>query len=1007
MELKINTNSGLGSLINNDVIEEEMVNLSKKSIKNNINELNNLPLIIQSYLRENNLAIVTFNNIESYHIVRGAYLKKSENARAKDFIFQFNENNLYYFFITKEENPNYLKPKVTRERNRSAIRIKIDKNKEDDENKENTEINLNFDYNRFLLKSVLLKVPNTPGGKTEVFKTDLLDREVCQVSNSTLESIDYYKAKSIKPEKSKQNFEKFDLLLEKYYILEIESKKPPNETIIKEDGIISVLYLMTPSKNVTINLFTMIKYSLYFIKETLYNYIGKYIHDMIYDFCHLPSDCFTDFLSHIGCLSQAKGSNFNIVFPLKKYIQTLESLSQKNLINHMYRNLPNITKVKSADRIPFHKFILMLEKYKQYYATKEYKVKQKYLNGKKAKNYVFLKPSLIFDPINDKITKEHKINMNNVIKTFLEILEKFFIENLSKDKRIIRNFMIQNLSKFLTQYTSFKGFFNLDIIMNEDNVFEFRCTANKECNRAINNNMFGCVVGLLGCINYLFGFNEGFFHKHFTIMEYSYNFNEKNVIHTFLECNDSSKKNKVRLFDIPFMEKWNYQVAGLLLYIYREKFGFLSDNINISNNQELNNKHSNFAKLFDEINKNISNDLFLYYEDVLPDYYKFCKSISNSPLNKYNCLDNLCQNFTNNSVITLLKKNVIFFNPFEGVYKINQKHLLNYPNLNSILEPYLIMVDERYKLYLDKKEKKEQYLKDNNLNEKIFYEQLKMINIEKVHYSIFMKKDKNDKDKDIDKEKLIEADIDENEEEEIEDKKDEDEINNIENNNIISTSTISNKVEKEPVIGESYDVEDIYPEKMHKVSMKTILPEKIPKELFDFYFLLNLYYNYSYETIKELKTIFSNYDIIKRYIASIESSITITFNEIDRTIIKTTQKNKYDVKEIKKKQKKGLIKDLIILRKLTNLTRRMNYIFCEYMNGVIQDIINDQWSSIAYKNELGKKHYLKIGHYMIDFLAYEKKGINFNSFKYFETTDIYKKLFDNDNMINTSGNIDN
>ena len=114
MELKINTNSGLGSLINNDVIEEEMVNLSKKSIKNNINELNNLPLIIQSYLRENNLAIVTFNNIESYHIVRGAYLKKSENARAKDFIFQFNENNLYYFFITKEENPNYLKPKVTR-----------------------------------------------------------------------------------------------------------------------------------------------------------------------------------------------------------------------------------------------------------------------------------------------------------------------------------------------------------------------------------------------------------------------------------------------------------------------------------------------------------------------------------------------------------------------------------------------------------------------------------------------------------------------------------------------------------------------------------------------------------------------------------------------------------------------------------------------------------------------------------------------------------------------------
>ena len=130
--------------------------------------------------------------------------------------------------------------------------------------------------------------------------------------------------------------------------------------------MLSVTYLLTPSKTTTINLFTMIKYSLYFIKETLYNYIGKYIHDMIYDFCHLPSECFTDFLSHIGCLSQGKGSNYNIIFPLKKYIQTLDSLSQKNLITHIYRNLPNITKPKAANRLPFHKFILMYEKYKQF-----------------------------------------------------------------------------------------------------------------------------------------------------------------------------------------------------------------------------------------------------------------------------------------------------------------------------------------------------------------------------------------------------------------------------------------------------------------------------------------------------------------------------------------------------------------------------------------------------------------------------------------------------------------
>ena len=990
MELQINTNSGSESLINSENIniisEEETVTLSTKSLRNTKKELDTIPSAIQNYLKDNNVAIVTFNNIESFQIIQCAYLKKTENVRSKDYIFQFNENQQYYLFITKEENPNYLKQNISKHmRTKSIIKFKTEKEKDEPikEEKVKNEIDLNFDYNKYLLKLVIMKLPNSKG-KTEIFKTDILDREICQISNTTLESINYYKtSKEIKPEKAKKNVDNFNLMLEKYYILEVETKKPMNETTMKEDGILSVLYLMTVSKTVTIKLFTMIKYSLYFIKETLYNYIGKYIHDMIYDFCHLPSDCFSDFLSHIGCLSHGKGSNYNIIFPLKKYIKTLDSLSQKNLISHIYRNLPNIARPKAAIRIPFHKFILMLEKYKQYHSSREYKVKQKYLSIKK---YSFLKPSLIFDPINDKITKENKINLNNVLKTFFEILEKFFFENMTSDKNIIINFMIQNLSKFLTQYTSLKGFFNIDIVLNEDNMFEFRCTKNKECNKAINKNMFGCVVGLLGCINYIFGFNEGFFHKHFTIMEYSFNFNEKNIIHTFLSCNDSSTKNKVRIFDIPFMEKWNYKVAGLLLYIYKIKFGFLNDEDDLrKSHNSLNNQHNNFAILFDEINKQISEEVFLYYEEVLPDYYQFCKSISYSPLDKYNCLDNLCQNFANNSVRNLIKNNVIFFNPFEAVYTINQKHLLNYPNLNSILEPYLIMVDEQYKIYLEKKEKKEQYLKEINLDIKQYYKQLKIINVEKVHYSIFMGKDKKDK-------KLENNIIEIEEEEEFEDNKED------ENNNIIST--ISTDLERESNINNLNDINAIYPEKMHKINLKSVPSEKIPKELFNYYFLLNLYYNYSYITIKELKEFFSNYDIIKRYIASVESSITVSFHDINRTIIKDTKQNKYDVKDIKKKQKKGLIKDLIILHKLTNFTRHMNYIFCQYMNGIIKDIIEDKSSNISYRNELGEKHYLKIGHYIVDFLAYEKQGVNFNSFQYFQKTDIYKKLFGGDNQIN-------
>ena len=64
--------------------------------------------------------------------------------------------------------------------------------------------------------------------------------------------------------------------------------------------------------------------------------------------------------------------------------------------------------------------------------------------------------------------------------------------------------------------------------------------------------------------------------------------------------------------------------------------------------------------------------------------------------------------------------------------------------MNQILEPYLILVDERLKTYLEKKEKKEKYLEENHIEIKSFFNELKMINIEKPHYSVFLseKKDK-------------------------------------------------------------------------------------------------------------------------------------------------------------------------------------------------------------------------------------------------------------------------
>ena len=163
------------------------------------------------------------------------------------------------------------------------------------------------------------------------------------------------------------------------------------------------------------------------------------------------------------------------------------------------------------------------------------------------------------------------------------------------------------------------------------------------------------VVCCLSFINTIFGFTEEFFHKYFSEINYSYNFNEKHVIHTFLTCNSSSKKNKVRIFDIPFMEKWTYEITGLILMIYKDEFRFLSSN----------------TILFDESVINIGNDVNYYYQSFLHDFYNFCEKIFTTPLDKYNCFDDHCKNFVNNSLKSLIKNNVILFTKKYKIFLYN------------------------------------------------------------------------------------------------------------------------------------------------------------------------------------------------------------------------------------------------------------------------------------------------------------------------------------------------
>ena len=984
---------------------------------------------IEEYLRKNKLCMVTYPEILEKNIlnkpnkknkvskispivkIKAALLEKADGPKTKEFKFKFIPDEDYYFLIIKELNPNYMKP-IQPGANKKKRLGRRDSKDMDVKEEDNKKINLNFDYNKYVLKALLL---HERSGEVEEFHREVLNRETCQVSHTTKDSINYYKtSKNIKNKNEERNFLEFARLCpEKYFLIEVEQKKPASETIIKEDGILSVLYLITPEKKFAINLFTMVKYSLYFCKETLWNYIGKYIRDMIYDYCHLPSECFEDFLSHIGCVTKNFGSKYNLVFPLKKYIREVDNLSKKCLISHVYRNLPNISRPKAADKIPFHKFIFLFEKYKLYYEEKEFKIKQEYFTKNKhkklAKRIDFLQQCFINDPVNDKITKEHKLDLNKLLKMYFLILEKFLKDNFpsaeSDIEKIekIKDFLIQSLAKFLSQYTAFKGFLNIDIVINEDNRFEFQCSQNKACNRTMNEYMFNCAVCLLRGINAIFHFNEGFFHQHFSIMDYSYNFNEKDVIHTFLCINDSSKKNRIRIYDIPFMDRWCYQISSLLMIIYRDSFGFLVNPKNKSVDEKLSeiDYHENFSKLFAKIHNNIAEELFEYYEKVIPNYFEFCYKMSETPLDKYNCLDNLCQNFAIKSMNYLLKNNVIFFTPFEIVFKneIDKKDLINNPVLDKIYEPYLILIDKKLKEYLDQKEKKREYLKKEGMDVKVYFDQLREINKEKIHYTVFLGDKKN---KETEKDDDEEEDQKENEANlQINEEKPEDKV--IEGTESISSFNSEDLKKEKPII-----VNDVYPKKMQRLDLKEINLNifTVLKHDYNFYYLLNLYYNFTYDSMKELKQSFVDYDTLKRYIASIESSVTISFSDYDKTIMKqiksSNEKDKdcSDAKKIKKGVKQEIIKTLTIMSKLTRMARHMNCIFANYMKKVINDIIKgnlDLSLKIGDEKDIkgGKDYYMKIGHFMVNFRAYRA---DIDTFEKFKEMEIYK-LIKNDAQI--------
>jgi hypothetical protein len=761
---------------------------------------------------------------------------------------------------------------------------------------------------------------------------------VYQVSHSTEEGLSYFKeTKSIKCAVSAvdSTFDKFQLMLSKYYMIEIERKKPLAETNMKEDGVLSVLYIMSRNREAISQVFTMVKYTLYFKKETLENYIGKYIRDVVFEFCHFPSDTLCDFLSHICAVFKRKGedevhgdgdSNSKIksfVFPLKTYVNEVEKVCERNLLRHVMSSFSSIRRDKAVDKIPFHKFIQLIEKYnlvnvedlrikkkdgKVYELSKKYMPQNMHANVRASTN----------TNANANIKKENKMNYVCMLKELFALLttfmDDFFICNSGDSSTThvdVDRFMLDSISKFIISYVSYKGFFNVEIVMNEDSVFDFHCFKDKKSNEKLNKKLFGCVTCVMGLLNMVFDFNEGFFHKHFSIMDYSYNFNEKNVIHTFPCAFDSSKKNRVRIFDVPFNMKWSYAIASVVLYVYKHFFGFMrKENIIIINDDDDDNSSCNveqhFLENFDSLVALITTEFFNAYEHVLPDYYYLCTRMARYPLDKYNCLDNLCQHFTNNSVQCLLRKNIMFFVPYEQLYHTSRLRFFRRPRLTHVLEPYMILVDAELKTYLSCKDKKEGHLRATQMTIERFFNTLKHINKQQVNVSAFLYEDK------------------------------------------------------------AIDYVDRLNNRMSVMKVKTINEAKVEHSEYDFYYVYNLSYHFTFKTMQLMKKRFYDYDVLKRYVASVNSSVTISFQDTNQTVLGSGPRIIQNIKLNKKQIKEDIRKDLRVIREIQMNTRSMCLIFYAHVKDVVNEIVKQQHTNNNNNNASCCCCYMKVGHYLVN-----------------------------------------
>jgi hypothetical protein len=133
------------------------------------------------------------------------------------------------------------------------------------------------------------------------------------------------------------------------------------------------------------------------------------------------------------------------------------------------------------------------------------------------------------------------------------------------------------------------------------------------------------------------------------------------------------------------------------------------------------------------------------------------------------------------------------------------------------------------------------------------------------------------------------------------------------------------------------------------------------KYSYNFYFLSNMSYYYTYKLLNNIKEQIILYTMLERYRARIEHSQTFSVDQFDVSMIRNVPSDKKVVKELVKSAKKQLMKDFIAMTKINKYHHNVYMDFYNYVSNTIQCIKKQTGINSKTNN------HIKIGHYLINF----------------------------------------